>query len=210
MLALIGGDAGDFDQVALVRNTGRRRRQLDRVVDDAGEFDVRGAGRLAQADGAQSSPVGNLLVERAHRLGQLAVNGVDHHRRQPALNRQQQTLESGVVVNDVEAPAGHRRVDPRQVGGLPGCLRLSSEVMAPGGVGQHHNVPLRSLRAENRDFVTHSAELAVEEMDHELGPSVASRRQRVPGRRDLRDAKGDGYPAHLLPPPGASSIIPVG
>jgi len=129
------------------------------------------------------------------------VNGVDHHWGQPALNRQEQPLESGVVMNDVEAPAGHGGVDPRQVGGLPGCLRLSSEVVAPGGVGQHRDVPLRSLGAEDRDVVTHAAELAVEEMDHELGPSVASRRQRVPGRRDLRDAKGDAYPAHLLPPP---------
>src|SRR5207248_7098815 len=104
-------------------------------------------------------------------------------------------------MNDVEAPAGHGGVDPRQVGGLPGCLRLSSEVVAPGGVGQHRDVPLRSLRAEDRDVVTHATELAVEEMDHELGPSVASRRQRVPGRRDLRDAKRDAYPGDHLPPP---------
>jgi len=50
----------------------------------------------------------------------------------------------------------------------------------------------------------------MEEMDHELGPSVASGRQRVPGRRDERDPKGVAYPAHLLPPRGASPMIPVG
>ncbi len=156
-------------------------------MDDAGELDAGGAGRLAQADGTQTSPLVHLFVEGAHRLGQLAVNGVHDHRRQAALEGEQQSLETRVIVDDVEPPPVHRGVDPGQIGSLASGLSRPAEVVAPGGVGQHRDPRIRSLRAEHRDLMAHAAELGVEQMHHQLGASVAPRRQRVPGWRDERD-----------------------
>ena len=154
---------------------------------DARQLDVRGTRRLAQADGAQPSVIGHLFVEGAHRFGQLAVDGMDHDRGQLALKGQQQALESSVIVDDVEALAGHGGVDASQVGRLAGRFRLPAEIVAPGGVSQHRHPFRRPFRSEYGDVVSQPAQLGMEQVDDEFGAAVATRRQGVPGGRHDRD-----------------------
>ena len=96
----------------------------------------RGLG-LAEADREEAGFVLHLRVEGAHRLGQLAVDGVDGHRRQAAVNGEQQPGRPGVVVDDVELLRTEPLVDPRQVGRKPHRFPRASEVRSPGGVGDH-------------------------------------------------------------------------
>ena len=138
------------------------------------------------------------------------MHGVDHHRRQPALKGQQQALETGVIVDDVEVSPGHGGVDPGQVGGLSSRLGRPTEVVAPGGVGQHGDPRLRAFSPEHCDLVAHAAELDVEQVDHQLRPSVTPRWQRVPGWRDEGDPKRVVHPVTSSCPRGCHPMITVG
>ena len=50
---------------------------------------------------------------------------------------EQQSFETGVVVDHVETPAGHGGVDPGQIGRLAGALVRPTQIVAPGGIRQH-------------------------------------------------------------------------
>ena len=117
MLPFVRGDPGNLDQVPLMRRTRRRRWNLDRVVDDAGELERWRAGRLADADGAEPRLQHDLAVKGAHRLQQLSMNGVNHDWSDPRMQRQQRTFISGMVVEHVEALPLNRGEDAGEVGG---------------------------------------------------------------------------------------------
>ena len=175
-LALVRGDAGDLDQVTLVGLAGRRRWHLDGVVNDAGQPQERRAGGLAQADGTEPDPIHHLLVEGTHRLEQLAVNGMDDHWRDPAVERHQYSFVAAVVVDDVEALSLEGVVDPGEVRGVPSALVRPTEVAAPVRLTQHRDVRHGAGGAERRHLVAQPAKLGLKQVHDQLDSTVAAGR----------------------------------
>ena len=113
VLALIGIDAGELDQVALLLlRPGDRRvlRRVDRVVHHAVPLQARHGGLLGAADGDQADLAGHRAKEVAFGLCQGSMKGCHDGGLEPSLGRDQNAGEPRVVVDDVEGAAANRLV----------------------------------------------------------------------------------------------------